>query len=53
MPYHPCAPVGFIEHTGFASAIDERIVTEMVSCFPDVIDQSSACCWRFTISNLG
>ena len=51
MPYHLCAPVGFIEHAGFASAIDERIVTEMVSCFPDVTDQSCACCWRFTISN--
>lgn len=24
-PYHPCAPVGFVEHLGFASAIDERV----------------------------
>lgn len=51
MPYHPCASVGFIEHDGFARVIDERIVTEMVSCYPKVTDQQCACCWKFTLSN--
>lgn len=50
MPYHPCAPVGFIEHDGFARVIDERIVTEKISCFPDVTDPGCACCWKFTLS---
>ena len=49
MPYHPCSSVGIIEHAGFASVIDERITTEMVSCYPEVTDESCACCWRFTL----
>lgn len=49
MPFHPCAPVGFIEHEGFARAIDERIVTERISCYPEVTDCTCACCWKFTI----
>ena len=49
MPLHPCAPVGFIEHEGFARVIDERIVTEMISCYPDVTEQGCACCWKFTL----
>lgn len=49
MPYHPCAPVGFIEHDGFARTIDERIVTEMISCYPEVTDKACACCWKFII----
>lgn len=49
MPFHPCASVGFIEHDGFAHVIDERIVTEMISCYPDVIVQGCACCWKFTL----
>lgn len=49
MPFHPCAPVGFIEHEGFARVIDERIVTEMISCYPDVTEQGCACCWKFTL----
>lgn len=49
MPFHPCKPVGFIEHEEFARVIDERIVTETVSCYPDVTDQGCACCWKFTL----
>lgn len=49
MPYHPCAPVGFIEHDGFARTIDERIVTEMISCYPEVTDKACACCWKFVL----
>lgn len=49
MELHPCASVGIIEHEGFASVIDERIRTEMVSCHPEVTDPGCACCWRFTM----
>ena len=49
MPFHPCASPGFIEHDGFARVIDERIVTEMISCYPNVTDPESACCWKFTL----
>lgn len=49
MPFHPCAPVGFIEHDGFARVIDERIVTEKISCYPEVTDPACACCWKFTL----
>lgn len=49
MSFHPCASAGFIEHDGFARAIDERIVTEMISCYPHVTNQECACCWKFTL----
>lgn len=51
MPYHPCSSVGIIEHAGFAGVIDERITTEMVSCYPEVTDEGCACCWRFTLKD--
>lgn len=51
MPFHPCAPVGFIEHDGFARTIDDRIITEMISCYPKVTDSTCACCWRFTLKD--
>lgn len=49
MPFHSCASPGFIEHDGFARVIDERIVTEMISCYPNVTDPECACCWKFTL----
>lgn len=52
MPWHPCKPVGTVEHTYFAKTIDENIVCEAVSCFPDVTDNSCACAWKFTVKNL-
>jgi len=36
-------------YDGFARVIDERIVTEMISCYPNVTDPECACCWRFTL----
>ncbi len=51
MPFHPCASVGIIEHADFARVIDDRIVAEMVSCYPTVSDQSCACCWRLTLKS--
>lgn len=37
------------EHDGFARVIDERIVTEMISCYPNVTDPECAFCWKFTL----
>ena len=36
-------------YDGFARVIDERIVTEMISCYPNVTDPECACCWKFTL----
>ena len=49
MPYHPCKSVGLIEYAGFARTIDDRIVCECLSCFPDVTDQACNCAWKFTL----
>jgi hypothetical protein len=51
MPYHPCLSVGIIEHAWFAKTIDDRIVCEAISCFPDVTDSSCACAWKFTMKS--
>lgn len=50
MPYHPCRPVGEIEYTGFAHAIDDRITCKCLSCFPDVTDASCCCAWLFELN---
>ena len=49
MAYHPCKNVGLIEYSGFAKTIDDRIETEVLSCHPDVVDDSCNCSWRFTL----
>lgn len=49
MEYHPCKPVGINEYTTFAKAIDDRIKVECLSCYPEVVDPSCGCAWRFTI----
>ncbi len=49
MEYHPCRSVGVIEYSGFAKAIDERIHTECISCYPDVTDETCCCKWRFSL----
>ncbi|MEA5038504.1 MAG: DUF6125 family protein [Clostridiaceae bacterium] len=49
MPPHPCIAAGIPEFTGFAHVIDERIVCEVVSCYPETTDDTCACAWRFTL----
>lgn len=49
MAYHPCKSVGIIEYSGFARTIDERIVCECLSCYPEVADPGCCCAWRFTL----
>ncbi|MGE4354089.1 MAG: DUF6125 family protein [Oscillospiraceae bacterium] len=50
MPFHPCKPVGIIEYTGFAKTIDDRIRCRCLSCYPDIIDESTCCSWEFSLN---
>ena len=49
MPLHPCRSVGLIEYGEFAKAIDPRIETECLSCYPVVTDPGCGCKWKFTL----
>ncbi len=52
LPLFPCKSVGIVEYTGFARAIDDRIVTECICCPPD--DQAGRefyCGWRFSLAD--
>ncbi|MEG0376341.1 MAG: DUF6125 family protein [Raoultibacter sp.] len=49
MPFHPCKSVGMFEYEGFARTLDERIVCECLSCFPDITDETCSCSWKFTL----
>lgn len=51
MGCHPCKPVGLIEYGGFARAIDSRISCTCDSCYPDELDPTCACAWRFRIDS--
>ena len=50
MELHPCKSVGIIEYSGFASTIDDRIVCECLSCYPEVRDEHCNCAWKFTLT---
>lgn len=50
LSYHPCKPVGLIEYSGFANAIDNRITTECISCYPEITCETSNCVWKFTLN---
>jgi len=46
----PCKPVGTVEYTEFAKAIDSRIKTRCLQCPPDNTENTGfACGWEFTI----
>ena len=45
----PCRPVGDVEFSTFARAIDPRTATRCISCPPDP-NPSGACTWQFTLS---
>lgn len=49
MEFHPCKSVGIIEYTFFAKTIDSRFECEAISCYPDVIDETCNCSWKFTL----
>ncbi len=48
LPDFPCRPVGTVEFTTFAAAIDPRISTSCVHCPPDA-PPGAACAWEFTV----
>lgn len=52
MPFHPCKSVGMIEYSEFARTIDSRISCEALSCFPDIIDDSCCCKWKFILNEV-
>lgn len=47
--YFPCASVGLEEYTWFAKTIDPRFETEVLSCPPDITDETARCVWKFTL----
>ena len=49
MDWHPCVQVGEVEFGEFARTIDDRIRTEVVSCYPHITDESCNCAWRFVL----
>lgn len=50
MPFHPCKSVGIVEYSGFAKTIDDRIVTECISCYPECTVDDACCVWRFVLN---
>jgi hypothetical protein len=49
MELHPCKPVGEVEYSIFAKAIDPRVTCECLSCYPEITDETCSCAWRFTL----
>jgi hypothetical protein len=49
-----CKPVGIVEYTKFAEAVDPRITTRCLQCPPDCTERSGYVCgWEFTMSGSG
>jgi len=48
LPDFPCKPVGIVEYSGFARAIDPRIQTRCLTCPPDPVTECY-CAWEFTL----
>ena len=46
---YPCKTVGLVEYPYFASAIDDRIITECVGCPPDAHPEGWFCAWKFIL----
>ncbi|MHB8985142.1 MAG: DUF6125 family protein [Eubacteriales bacterium] len=49
LPDFPCRPVGLVEYTNFAKAIDPRIKTRCIACPPDEHPTEYFCAWEFWI----
>jgi hypothetical protein len=47
MAPYPCKSGGIAEYSSFATAIDSRILTEVVTCPPDPLPEDHYCAWRF------
>lgn len=54
LPDFACKPVGTVEYTTFAEAVDARITTRCLQCPPDCTEGAGYICgWEFTIQVLG
>ncbi len=51
MAFHPCKLVGIVEYGEFAKVIDERFTCECMSCYPDIIDDTCCCKWKFILAD--
>lgn len=51
MAFFPCKPVGIVEYSGFAKAIDSRIKTRCICCPPDEPEAGCYCAWEFTLED--
>lgn len=49
LPDFPCKPVGEVEYSLFASAIDPHIKTTCLACPPDHHPAEHYCAWKFTV----
>lgn len=52
MEFHPCKQVGIIEYSVFAKEIDSRFESQVISCYPDLTDDSCNCSWRFVLKDV-
>ncbi|MCP4724903.1 MAG: hypothetical protein GY863_07695 [bacterium] len=48
LPDFPCKPVGTVEFTQFAKAVDPRIAARCITCPPDPVTDKF-CAWEFTL----
>jgi hypothetical protein len=51
LPDFPCRPVGMVEYTRFAEAIDPRIRTRCIACPPDEHPDEYYCGWEFWVED--
>jgi hypothetical protein len=49
LPDFPCKPVGLVEYSKFAEAIDPRIRTRCIACPPDDHPDEFYCGWEFWV----
>lgn len=49
LPDFPCKPVGLVEYSAFARAVDPRIRTRCIACPPDPHPDEFWCAWEFTL----
>ncbi len=50
LPDFPCRPVGVVEYSSLARAVDPRIVTRCLACPPDPHPAEYWCAWEFTLA---
>lgn len=46
---YPCRSAGEMEYREFATAIDDRIITECITCPPALHPDTHYCAWKFSI----